>query len=239
MWIDNLKTEMVERRIVAKRKPGRPKAGSLPDVRIEKKRRYCDGSVRRYAFFLSGVFDGVAKTREGRLLGLRPDQSPARGHLLPAKEEPVPVALTPEQVATLLDALAVNEPLRRWALLMIKLGCRVHEAMNVEWAAVDIPRRTIVVVGKTGCRACAVDDELAVMMEEWQKADDPKPTDRVIGHRYGGKDCAAHQWRRAFDRAGLQATRRACCAERSALGRSTWASDRRTSSSRPGTTSPC
>ena len=205
LWIDKLKTEMTERTVVEKLPAHRPKAGVKPKVTVVRKRRYSDDSVRRYVFFLSGVLDGVAKTREGRLLGLRPDQNPARGHLLPSKKVPVPVALTQEEVARLLAALSDNETLRRWALLMIKLGCRVEEAMTLTWAAVDVRRRTVTVVGKTGRRACAVDDELAVMLEEWKKHDKAKPEARVVGHRYADHHSASKGWRGVFRRAGLAA----------------------------------
>ncbi len=204
MWIDKLRTETIERKVLERRAPGRPKRGAQRRETVERKRRFCDDSVRRYSFFLSGVFDGVAKTREGRLLGLRPDQNPARGHLLPQKSIPVPVALTQEEVGRLIAALSDNEALRRWALLMIKLGCRVEEAMTLEWAAVDVKRRTVIVVGKTGRRACAVDDELAVMQEDWKKHDSPQGTDRVLGVRYADRHSASHAWRRAFRRAGLE-----------------------------------
>lgn len=131
MWIERLKTAMVDRTRVENRKSGRPKADFTPKVTTVRKRQCADESVRRYASFLSGVLDGVARTREERLLGLRVDQHPARGHLLPRKKVPVPVALTQEEVACVLAA-TTREPVRRWALLTIKLGCRVEESMTLE-----------------------------------------------------------------------------------------------------------
>lgn len=71
----------------------------------------------------------------------------------------------------------------------------------------DLKRRTVIVYGKTGRRACAIDDELASLLKAWKERDRPKGHARVIGFTYTDRNGAAPAWRLAFKKAGLEGHR--------------------------------
>ncbi len=193
--------------IVEKEFTGVPLAGMTRERVEEWRDRLAQGgaspsTIRKYIYFLSGVFEATGYDAEGRRLNPA-GANPTKGVKLPREPKGLRKALTLEQARTvLMAARAEGEWLYRWIFLCLRTGMRVEEAQRLCWGAVELEQRELVVADtKTGePRRVWVDDELLGRLKEWGRG--REPGEPVIGREFAEVPYA--QWRRAFATAGVE-----------------------------------
>lgn len=157
-------------------------------------------TVRKYVYFVSGIFKNCMKTAAGRKLAA---DNPVQRILLPSETPGLKKSLTLKQAAALTVAARCDPTLERWAWLVIYTGMRVQEAMRLCWSDVDLEVGEFDIhETKTGVpRVVAIGDELLPKLAAWHEGDDPHPDELVIGEEF--KTVPTQRWRRVFADAGI------------------------------------
>ncbi len=201
-WITALRAAKVERKRfkVERHIAGKARHRRVPNG-VELRPRLSASSIRKYVFAGSGVFSTLLKSGEiRRTFGIR--SNPFANQLLPDEEKSLPRVMRQADIEAFLAACAgVNERLRRWALVLLALGCRVEEAMTLNWKDVDLGTGDVVIRGKTGERYGVLTADGLAMLASWHEADGKPRSGRVLGHAYNEQP--KKHWRAAFKRAGL------------------------------------
>ncbi len=170
-------------------------------------------TVRKYVYFLSGIFSSALETAKGREMV---SDNPCRFVALPPEPRGLKKALSIEQSWALVTAAEDDPPLRRWALVMLRTGVRTEEAMRLEWRDVDLRSgRLVIRATKTGApRYAEAGDELLEELRAWHAEHeaarrafeaDPgqhrEPSPRVIGQTLANVPHA--RWQVVFDLAEI------------------------------------
>lgn len=157
------------------------------------KKTCSDRTIRKYLWFLSGVFRRTLETQAGRKLI---HDNPVRMVRKPPEGKGLKKALTEAQAKALLAALTAkppkkkdgkesrekeNQDLFRWAIIMLKTGMRAEEVRDLTWDRVNIKTGQIRVTDtKTGTpRIVEAGSELLPLLKEWKLSTGKEK--RVIG----------------------------------------------------------
>jgi integrase len=92
-------------------------------------------TVRKYVYFVSGIYADSVKTTAGRKLV---QDNPCRLVALPAEPKGLRKALTRDQAAGILTAARNDAAIYRWAGLVLRTGMRVEEAQKLEWGHTEL-----------------------------------------------------------------------------------------------------
>jgi integrase len=162
-------------------------------------------TVRKYIYFVSGIFTDTMQTSAGRKLV---QDNPCRLVALPPEPNGLRKALTAEQAAAILNAANADATVRRWAALVLHTGMRVEEAQSLKWEHVELERKRGKVTAarfavhetKTGRpRYVEAGAQLLPELATWHdadKGDETEPTGPVIGEAF---DSFPYQrWRAVF-----------------------------------------
>lgn len=157
-------------------------------------------TVRKYVYFVSGIFRNCMKDAKGRNLVT---DNPVSHILLPSEPTGLKKSLTLKQAVALTMAARCDPTLERWAWLVIYTGMRVQEAMRLCWGDVRLDDREFDIhETKTGQpRVVALGDKLIPKVTAWHEGDDPHADELVIGEEF--KTVPTQRWRRVFADAGI------------------------------------
>ena len=156
-------------------------------------------TIRKYVYFVSGIFTGCMKTTKGRKLV---NDNPARRIQLPDEPDGLKKSLTLKQAAALTVAARCDPTLERWAWLVLYTGMRVQEAMRLCWGDVELDTGELAIhESKTVPRMVTAGKELLPKLKAWYEGDDPHPNELVISEEF--KTVPRKRWRTVFDDAGI------------------------------------
>ncbi len=147
-------------------------------------------TIRKYVYFLSGVYSDCMRTAKGRRLV---QDNPCRLVALPDEPKGLRKALTAAQAAAILTAARDDAAIYRWAALVLHTGMRVEEAQRLRWEDAAFDRKDGDLTGarfavhetKTGRpRYVEAGARLLPDLAKWHDADGPEPSGPILGEAF-------------------------------------------------------